>query len=613
MPRHFRIHPALGVARVGDSATGFYVGPEQPDVPANWSNGTFDSFRDNSGRIKRQAARFRVFEYFPDDKGRLASPKEVTIGDEIVDIEWRVHIANRKGSFFTFNGQKGAEDLYVARSQKPGDAPEKEGGDGDPPRTNLRNSSVTNNRAAVLDIDPGEHIVSKDNQKAVLTNPNKNVPMISDLGELQWVDNGRLNVLGGHGISGSTENPPRPIDEYANNDTWCDDVGDGPVRARVKLQDGTSVDADPAWVTVGPPDFAPGIGNVVSLYDTLWDIAVQHLPVPADNALFSHEPLSTLSEHKRCWEASGNQSLAGYKPSFTREIYPLLSRAFRARWAFMYPGLGHQLHFQLMEWSRLSVADGGAERDEGRDARQFVFKQMRDPKAQTLAWKQMPRGLGDDYDDLDGDSPLPTSLLNLTHIQFALLEQWAAGNFVADWPGGDAELDVPAPREVTPEGLDRAALENCVGGPFYPGIEVSWIVRRPELYAEPFRLNVSKSDGDEPPIGALTFRSGFFSQQMAQPWQADFYDCHKEEHRSPAPDNDPYTYMWWTAQRPDDVFPHGSQGVAAAKQLPWVRQFFGQRDQATFESDIERFRQMQARWSQLRFILGNRDWFEEEP
>ena len=32
---------------------------------------------------------------------------------------------------------------------------------------------------------------------------------------------------------------------------------------------------------------------------------------------------------------------------------------------------------------------------------------------------------------------------------------------------------------MTPEGLDRAALENSVGGPFYPGIEVSWLVRDP--------------------------------------------------------------------------------------------------------------------------------------
>jgi len=33
-------------------------------------------------------------------------------------------------------------------------------------------------------------------------------------------------------------------------------------------------------VTVGPPDFAPGVGNVVSLFDTLWDTAVREVSQP---------------------------------------------------------------------------------------------------------------------------------------------------------------------------------------------------------------------------------------------------------------------------------------------------------------------------------------------
>jgi hypothetical protein len=33
MPLKYRIHPAIGVARVGDSEDDFFVGPEAPGVP----------------------------------------------------------------------------------------------------------------------------------------------------------------------------------------------------------------------------------------------------------------------------------------------------------------------------------------------------------------------------------------------------------------------------------------------------------------------------------------------------------------------------------------------------------------------------------------------------
>ena len=57
----FKIFPSIGIARLGncpdDSSTGFYVGPEIPlsvIVPAN-------GYKDAQGRVRRQAARFRIF------------------------------------------------------------------------------------------------------------------------------------------------------------------------------------------------------------------------------------------------------------------------------------------------------------------------------------------------------------------------------------------------------------------------------------------------------------------------------------------------------------------------------------------------------------------------
>lgn len=610
MARHFRIHPAIGVARVGNAPEGHFVGPEHPGIPGNWVDGAFQSFRDEAGRIKRQAARFRVFEYIDSS----SSPKEVVIGDNVVDIEWRVHIANKKGSFFTFNGQSGASDVYLTRGQKPGTSAEKSA----PPRTNLRNSGVQGpDRQPILELDPGEKLISKSTPGPVLlTNPNSRVPFIPDLGELQLDDGGHLLVLGGHGTSGSTENLPRTIDEYANNDTWFDDVSDGSIKARIRLADGSSIDADAAWILVGPPKFAPGLGNPVRLYDTLWDIAVRQLELPTGNPLFASAPLSDLVEQKRVWTANGGKSLSGYHPSFLREIYPLLHRALDARQVHDPGEINRGYHLQLFDWNALSSPDTGQGQDQGKDARKGVFDWIRDPGADEVKWEKMPRGLGDDYDALDAGNPVPTSFLSVTQMQYALLGQWAKGEFNSDWPG--REPDIPVPGDITPQGLDEAALENCVGGPFYPGIEVSWLVRRPELYSEPFRFKVpsapetDQTSGSALKVGALEFGPGFFSQQMAQPWQADFYDCHKEPHETP--DGKVFLYMWWTAQRPDDVYPAG-----ATEQKRWVRSFDSVAT-ATDPDDIEnleRFRQMQQNWSKLRFIVPakqptNHD-FEEEP
>jgi hypothetical protein len=63
-----------------------------------------------------------------------------------------------------------------------------------------------------------------------------------------------------------------------------------------------------------------------------------------------------------------------------------------------------------------------------------------------------------------------------------------------------------------PAALDKATLLPCVGGPFFPGIEMTYIAADKSLYAGPFRLDPAL------PPGAIT-------RWMAVPWQADFYQC----------------------------------------------------------------------------------------
>ena len=622
--RAFAVHPAIGVARMGNSPTEFFIGPETPGVDANWNEAEarFHSFRDEQGRILRQGARFRVFEYFWNEATQSwGEPSEVRLGNDIVDVEWRVHLANRKASFFVFDGQNGADDTYVARENLPANERIKE----DPDRTNRRNADVAPaERETRLEIDPGEQLISARSGGSVeIKNTNRNIP-IASLGTLQIDDRGRLIVLGGYGQSETTDSRPEfEIREYASNDRWFDDAGDGSVKARLVLKDGTTIDAEAAWVLVGPPDFAPAIGNVVSLYDTMWDVAVRELPQRDSRGLSG--TARTINEQRAAWHNSGKTSLAGYRPSFVKEIYPLLKRALGVRDVHTSDGMNPQYHKTLLNWSRLAAVNG-QEGADGAILRKGTFAVMRDPDAQKIEWKKMPRGLGDNYRDLEkfeegelshGQLPVANSLFSCTRVQYALLREWAAGNFVSDWPGTEPAVQVAA--EPTPDELDKAAADNSVGGPFYPGIDCSWLIRTPEIYISEFRLQIPREPaaavGTKPlSVGALTFRPGFFSQQMALPWQADFYDCQKE--RNEDGEGNAYHFMWWTAHRPDDVFPSGE-----TKQRRWTH-ILDQRSQKAKSQDpkdlddyynFERFALMLKGWQDLKFITVRRgDHWEEE-
>ena len=68
--------------------------------------------------------------------------------------------------------------------------------------------------------------------------------------------------------------------------------------------------------------------------------------------------------------------------------------------------------------------------------------------------------------------------------------------------------------------------------------------------------------------------------------------------------------MWWTAQRPDGVYPSGEQ-----TQKRWVRKFDDpNKSDDDNDKDIRRFVQMQQNWDKLRFVSVKRgDHYEEEP
>lgn len=594
-PIIYRIHPAIGFARVGGGSQ-YFIGPEVPGLGPTGSDagrGTaVPPYKQSPGTLKRQAARFRIWRYTWSafQNAYIPDAADLTLGS-VKSITWTVELANRKASFFEFHGTNGEHEREVFNPRR-------------------RNKRVTAGRDAKLELTPGAKSISgalKGPERFDLAVPG--IP-ITYLGELQTDDRGRLLVLGGLGKSASSAAlaaagglpNPVPLAEYANNPTWFDDVSDGPVSAEVELTTGEKLsfdDIEPAWVIVGPPDFGPGIRNVVTLFDTLVDVWVRNSKLNLSTAAGAP---AWLSDMKADFKAGSG--FTNFRPDFVRDVFPLLQAVKNMRWVHS-PAQPFHL---WSDWAQLSDNSAAAQPN-----RKRIFDRVRlSPELTALAAgasAQMPWLIGDEEldenssppKDEDGLSdagaprrpastqPGPRSWLTLTPVQFAVLRQWVLGKFdKPGWPVSNKSSDLSAPAAtITPFGLDQAALENCVGGAFFPGIEVGWLIRKAKLYetrGDPsvFRLNQWKRGVDGSILTAagrplrrsvhygstvsgvdVRLQAGFFTQQMALPWQADFMSCVKSDH------NGRTDAGWWPAQRPDDVhvttlsFPLGAADLKA--------------------------------------------------
>ncbi|MBM2809771.1 MAG: valyl-tRNA synthetase [Chloroflexi bacterium] len=186
------IHPAIGVARVGNSPTEFFLGPEVPGPHPE----PVDGFKDAVGRLKRQAARFRV--YGLDAAGNVI--KEITSAD--AELTWTVHLANAKAAWYEFDK---AFDLPEAR----GEPVEPMAARTTPLSTPRRNASVTGAERSKLVVDPGPRSIAGVNANAggadgrFAFDGGRFFDQAVPLGELRTDVGGRLLVLGGTGRSGS--------------------------------------------------------------------------------------------------------------------------------------------------------------------------------------------------------------------------------------------------------------------------------------------------------------------------------------------------------------------------------------------------------------------------
>ena len=107
------IYPAIGIARVG-SSNEYFHGPEVTD-PEPLCEG---AYRDNDKRLKRQAARFRV--YGCNARGDII--RELTTEGSGAEIEWHVQLANKKSAWFGFQLA-----LDIPEADTPADNPARPG------------------------------------------------------------------------------------------------------------------------------------------------------------------------------------------------------------------------------------------------------------------------------------------------------------------------------------------------------------------------------------------------------------------------------------------------------------------------------------------------------
>jgi hypothetical protein len=348
----YRIHPGVGIARLGNSPQDFCISPEKPatlplecDVQGNpmkspdgMSDLTIKTFKDAEGRIKRQAARFQLYVY--DDENPKGRP--LKLGDKIkgggnngtlIDIQWQVYLANKKSAWYEFNATAG-EHGYT---------------DGHP----RRNADITADEARqALIIDPGPQVVNVTNNRsahfdrgpsdtyAPVFPPPLAPRSIDTLGELKTDDTGRLLVLGGHGNSGSFKDgigQPR-IDTYANNDGWFDDTSDGVVMARLamfseEVQRVRYIDVEyPAWVIVGYPRYVPEILDMITANDVFMDVAIREFAYRTD----LYGTVGTYSDPQHIdpndtgallhWKAGKLDWNPDHRPWFYRDIWTILFR-----------------------------------------------------------------------------------------------------------------------------------------------------------------------------------------------------------------------------------------------------------------------------------------------
>lgn len=626
--KSIRIHPGIGIARLGDSDE-FYIGPEAPGVVVDpggsggpGPNG--GSYRDSKGRLKRQAQRYRVYAYDANNKviAELSSDSSL-----VRSVRWRVHVRNMKAANYAFQG------AYLFDPDK------------------LRNPSIQPGKKPIerdkLIIDPGVHTIGSGQTGPVVMkgdifagidkgtlpgqlrfigftpkDPSKPVEVTYkaakgiELGQLRLDSKGRLLFVPAPGkgecvttpkvaLSNPSEtvSPPNgpengtnPLTNqfaYFNVPGWWDDTCGGEIDVTVTLKDGTVLSTRDnvksasdegtrnahagAWIVTAPPKFAPHMYHVVSILDRVYEAFPEAHPY------------------------------AKQKTNFYRDVYPIFANAVNYGWvsaeaAGVTPKTKDAAHGPKQPGNVLSADYMESFTDpseKGKQKRQMIFVLMRraagkngrmvdslmpPPPQRPTSWKseefkepvedyKMPKLWGSGGKPLQNQqlgNDLPDQFLSLTDWQLNHMKNWADGNFEVGVPIKPILLE-QLPLAEQPHALDSSALQPTIGGGFHPGIEFPYLIIYREKFAEAFRVNKDTEPGS---VAAF----------MSSPWQGDFWSCNE---------------AWWPTQRPDVVFQYDRKNQTRTYK-EWFRGYDASGEPL---SNTDGYNQMVYAWSKLGMVL----------
>ncbi len=645
--RQIRIHPGIGMSRLGNSDE-FFIGPEAPGVVVDpggsggpGPNG--GSYRDCSNRLKRQAQRFRI--YATDDNGNVTEINSTTSG--VKEIKWRVHVRNVKAANYAFQG------AYLFDNTKFRN-----------PNIEVSEGMTPNDRTNLI-IDPGVHTISSSSPEPVtmvgdcFTNiPDSTLPGYLDwenyepemqpdgslspvpvtytpaqnieLGQIWLDDKQRLIFVPAPGkaecvttpklkLSNPSEHYDAPngpdLDDplvnqfaYFNVPGWWDDTCGGEIDVTVEFEDGSNTtvlstrngvnsinddgsrnDLAGAWVVSAPPKFAPQMYHVVSLLD-------------------------------RVYEAFPDSNPNKGKPTnFYRDVYPILSRACNYGWvsaeaAGVDPTTRNMAHGpkqagNLLSPENLESFAKSPNLSNPRDiaARKGIFNIMRQAE-RTSRSGPIPKlvdSLPIDPPPASVPSPRPAGEGPVSRGN-QMPKLWGTGGK----PLQNQQLGHNLPNEyLSLTDWQICRMQDWAEGNFEPG-DLSEIRPIPlEEYEFSDQPHAMDAAALEPTIGggfhpgiefpylivyqqffaeafrvSSNYQPGELAAYMSSPWQGDYWSCN---------------VAWWPVQRPDIVFTYND----ATKTRTYRDWFRGYDVDGNPLSSSDGYNQMVYAWSKLGMVL----------
>jgi hypothetical protein len=531
----FRIYPSIGIARMGNGPATKDQVVFSPEVP--WQNlfNTDIVPHTQDGALKKQAQRFYIYKC--DEKG---NPVE-KISPNDYDIEWFVEVANKKPFWYYFNNSldlsvdlhgnnKNLSSQFYEENIAPGICASSrnpnipgEGADekGIPnSRKELVNGpnfgsvSTVNERMELKGLFPFPRLGEVSN----IANKLKTTPQTVKLGTIEYdldadnpETNGSLIFYSGDGTSASL-NPSDLNTDFADNSNWYDDICDGKVTAKITPKGGgeTITLEGPeaaAWIASAPPDYAPQINPISSLFDLITGAPKDDVKTDDESQLSMVLPLF-FKFYQMQWVNLGDL----LAPSFKEEIDKLVVQG-----KFEYLFIRH--------------FEDETTQKEADETRKRIFNMFRNPRYEYLNEAiipakdvtsfealQIPKSLFNTADPKDeplykrlpyyvGDGinypGSPAQWFAIPPMLYDQMDRWANGFFkmpesmTKRYENGHlknmVELGkyyqsdfVQASKDQTkaPLLMTRAVLETLYGGGFHPGVELTWPMRHEQMYCE---------------------------------------------------------------------------------------------------------------------------------